>query len=526
MKPDFCQALNIGLKKYPRLSPKVLRYGTAGFREKAIELPHVMYRMGLLAVLKSKEEQGKTVGLMVTASHNPEEDNGIKLCGPSGEMINQEWEQFATLLVNSENAELDKSLQLIVEKTKLNYNISANVFLAKDTRSSGTKLLEAALDGVRVISGQAKDFGLLTTPQLHFVVVCQNNSLYGKPTVEGYYEKLSNAYNILLSSGKEKQSKRYDPELFVDGANGIGALKFKELLNYLNLLKVHVFNDGSKGVLNFKCGADYVKIEQKPPEGCSIIAGKRYASFDGDADRLVYFYKDIKGIFHLLDGDKIATLMGKYLKELVEQTGLNLAIRIIQTAYANGSSTQYIEKTLKIPVVFVPTGVKHLHHEAMKYDIGIYAEANGHGTVVFSDHAKSQLKNLSCSASASEMQKMVAQKLLNSIDLINETVGDAISNLLFVEAVLHDNDWTVEEWDSLYYDFPSRQLKVKVPDRQVIQTTDADRKCVAPKGLQEAIDDIISQYKNARSFVRPSGTEDIVRVHAEADTQEDADLVA
>jgi hypothetical protein len=29
----------------------------------------------------------------------------------------------------------------------------------------------------------------------------------------------------------------------------------------------------------------------------------------------------------------------------------------------------------------VPTGVKHLHHEAQKFDIGVYFEANGHGTV-------------------------------------------------------------------------------------------------------------------------------------------------
>ena len=29
----------------------------------------------------------------------------------------------------------------------------------------------------------------------------------------------------------------------------------------------------------------------------------------------------------------------------------------------------------------VPTGVKYLHHEALKYDVGVYFEANGHGTV-------------------------------------------------------------------------------------------------------------------------------------------------
>ena len=44
--------------------------------------------------------------------------------------------------------------------------------------------------------------------------------------------------------------------------------------------------------------------------------------------------------------------------------------------------------------------------------------------------------------------------------------------------------------------------------------------------LQDEIDKLVSGYKNARSFVRPSGTEDIVRVYAEADTREAADSLA
>ena len=39
-----------------------------------------------------------------------------------------------------------------------------------------------------------------------------------------------------------------------------------------------------------------------------LEVGKRAASLDGDADRLVYFYRDTQGNFKLLDGDKIATL--------------------------------------------------------------------------------------------------------------------------------------------------------------------------------------------------------------------------
>lgn len=35
--------------------------------------------------------------------------------------------------------------------------------------------------------------------------------------------------------------------------------------------------------------------------------------------------------------------------------------------------------------VFAATGVKNLHEKAEHYDIGIYFEANGHGTVIFND---------------------------------------------------------------------------------------------------------------------------------------------
>lgn len=47
----------------------------------------------------------------------------------------------------------------------------------------------------------------------------------------------------------------------------------------------------------------------------------------------------------------------------------------------------------KVPVACVPTGVKHLHHKAVEYDIGIYFEANGHGTVIFSDLARKRICN-------------------------------------------------------------------------------------------------------------------------------------
>lgn len=43
------------------------------------------------------------------------------------------------------------------------------------------------------------DYGLVTTPQLHYMVCCQNTQgQYGKPTLEGYYQKLSKAFTELI----------------------------------------------------------------------------------------------------------------------------------------------------------------------------------------------------------------------------------------------------------------------------------------------------------------------------------------
>ena len=75
--------------------------------------------------------------------------------------------------------------------------------------------------------------------------------------------------------------------------------------------------------------------------------------------------------------------------------------------------------------------------------------------------------------------------------------------------------WGAAEWDGAYEDLPNKILKVNVKDRFVFKTEDAERRLTSPPGLQERIDELVGKYKDARSFVRPSGTEDCVRVYAE-----------
>ena len=70
-----------------------------------------------------------------------------------------------------------------------------------------------------------------------------------------------------------------------------------------------------------------------------------------------------------------------------------------------------------IPVACAKTGVKHLHHLALNYDIGVYFEANGHGTILFSDDALGVIAKANGSTNA---EKKALTDLRSLIDLINQ----------------------------------------------------------------------------------------------------------
>lgn len=239
----------------------------------------------------------------------------------------------------------------------------------------------------------------------------------------------------------------------------------------------------------------------------------------------MYYCIDEDGTFRLLDGDRIATLAALFIGDLSRSAGLTekLKIGVVQTAYANGASTDYITSHLKLPVVCTNTGVKHLHHAATKFDVGVYFEANGHGTVVFSDIA---LKRIAKYEPKSPAQNEALQTLRALTQLINQTVGDALSDLLLVEVILAHKCWGPQEWDLTYTDLPNRLVRVEVRDRGIFKAVDAERKLESPLGVQSQIDALVGKYKNGRSFARASGTEDAVRVYAEAATRGEADDLA
>ena len=361
--------------------------------------------------------------------------------------------------------------------------------------------------------------------------------------------------------------------LILDCANGVGANKAEiiaeKFKTYLTFILRNTGNTPeTAALLNDHVGAEHAQKEKQPPTNFHAVqdANQRCSSLDGDADRIVYYYFDNtpQHIWHLLDGDKIACLAAFFIGKLLQDAGLQItdqpthnhdhhdstpsttsstssvnlrsapiSVGIVQTAYANGASTNYITSQLKLPVVRAKTGVKYVHHAATVYDIGVYFEANGHGTVIFhpefiqrlsSIFENTTLDNLVKEYTANGVQAL--RRLYWSTLLINQAIGDALSDMLMVEIILLLYKWDIQKWDNIYTDLPSRQKKLPVADRNRIKVNHDETRILDPIVLQNIIDEHVQKVSLGRAFLRPSGTEDVVRVYAEAETQEQADKLA
>lgn len=224
------------------------------------------------------------------------------------------------------------------------------------------------------------------------MVRCYNISgEYGEVIEEGYYKKIFKVFLYLrLLFGKSG--------VFIiklDGVNGVGVVKIKEMVKYLrDFLFIWVCNDGFIGKFNEKCGVDYVKFYQCVFDGMVIIFGDRCVIFDGDVDRVLYFYFDKENKFYLFDGDKIVIFMVGYLKEKFDKIGVvfERGLGIVQIVYVNGSLTLYVKNIFGVFVVCVKIGVKYVYYKAEEFDIGVYFEVNGYGIALFINNVINKMK--------------------------------------------------------------------------------------------------------------------------------------
>lgn len=527
------------LADYP-LSPGVsFSYGTAGFRTTGSLLPAVGCRMAYVCALRSALCGGRAVGLMITASHNPSLDNGVKIVDYDGSMLDRAWEPFVTSVANASSAEdllrviedFTSKQPLVVDSHGVAMQRAAHgrVHVARDTRATGAEILAAFLSGMNAIGSAITvvDHGCLTTPQLHTMVYLDSVEGVAGVSSTDYYLRVVSSMKCLYPTTAQRQT------VVVDCANGIGALALQDLIDsdseyFSQRFNFVLLNADTKNseALNHNCGADYAQKSKIAPRAFADYfaadPSATFFSFDGDADRVVAFYYSSQGEGMLLDGDRIAILLATLIDSLLRAAGGHkgeLDVGIVQTAYANGASTTFVEDVLGLKPYCAATGVKYLHPIAHERDIGLYFEANGHGTVLIDEE---RVRRVLADAPGALGELLELRKLLS------QGCGDAIADMLACLIALKRLGWTIDQWKSMYTDLPSLQTKVYVAEPQKIRCTPDERRCVAPAGLQDEIDAVVTSSGDvkARAFVRPSGTEPLVRTYVEAASEETVSAIS
>ena len=162
----------------------------------------------------------------------------------------------------------------------------------------------------------------------------------------------------------------------------------------------------------------------------------------------------------------------------------------MHTAYANSRFLSFIH-SLGFETRCTATGVKHLHRAAEEYDIGIYFESNGHGTVL--------------------LKHSYIDEDLSAF--INPLIGDGVADVFAICYVLQELDISPKQWYGLFEKLPARTYKMVVKNKDIFKTNKDESRLITPTDLQPKLDEIMKS--GCRVFIRPSGTEDIVRMHIE-----------
>ncbi len=334
-------------------------------------------------------------GIMISASHNPFYDNGIKLLNSKGEKMEEE-----TLL----------------------------------------KVEEYIDDKLEIPIAHREDIGR---------------------TVD-YVEGRNRYIGYLISMSKYSFK---GVKVGLDVANGAAWNIAKGVFNALGA-KTYVINDAPDGYnINTDCGSTHIEHLQKFVVDNGLDVGFAY---DGDADRCLAV--DEKG--NVVTGDHIIYMYGVYMKE----RGKLLNNKVVATIMSNYGLFKALEK-VGIECDKTAVGDKYVYENMVKTGNRIGGEESGH--IIFSKYA---------------------------------TTGDGILTSLKLMEVMLAKEKPMSELAAPMVMYPQVLKNVKVKSKPDAKN-DPDVQAEVAK-VTEALGD------SGRILLRESGTEPVIRVMVEADSDE------
>lgn len=135
-----------------------------------------------------------------------------------------------------------------------------------DTRDTSEKLLNAAKKACKLMSIKTTNYGLVTTPKMHWLVSkgythFNDTGLYTQFFKDSFLTFISLSNNDRMMKN-EKERENYQHGIVVDCANGVGSIVLKEILGFAGFpekLPCTLINDSEKpDHLNDNCGAEHV----------------------------------------------------------------------------------------------------------------------------------------------------------------------------------------------------------------------------------------------------------------------------
>ena len=346
---------------------------------------------------------GFDCGIMITASHNPFHDNGIKVINRYGEKLDDET----------------------------------------------TALIEAYLDGNLGLLGiKGDDLPLAVGDKIGSI----HDHVSGRNRYIGYLISVaSNSYKKL--------------RIGLDCANGAAWSIARAVFGALGA-QIYVIGDEPDGLnVNRNCGSTHIENLAKLVREKHLDVG---FAFDGDCDRCLAV--DENG--NIVDGDKIMYLLAKRLKN----RGMLNDNTLVATVMSNSGFVSSLNK-IGIKCVQTKVGDRFVYECMQEKDYSIGGEQSGH--IIMRKYA---------------------------------TTGDGLLTAIMVTEEICDSKSTLSALVKDVMVYPQYLKNVRVIDKDAAMN---DKDVLASVKEAEALIN-----GNGRVLLRPSGTEPLIRVMVEAETEE------